>query len=100
MQRVQDQRFFGSGSADSFQFQSHPIRLSQTDGSHLDATQHLQHAAAAQRSDRKSTRLNSSHLGISYAVFCLKKKKDSTRLASSAAGVEGPRFTRSWTALN
>src|SRR5437899_5442719 len=26
------------------------------------------------RPDRKSTRLNSSHLGISYAVFCLKKK--------------------------
>src|ERR1035438_10611086 len=33
--------------------------------------------------DRKSTRLNSSHLGISYAVFCLKKKKyaDQTRKA-------------------
>src|SRR5258705_10886952 len=28
------------------------------------------------RRDRKSTRLNSSHLGISYAVFCLKKKKN------------------------
>src|SRR5262245_66317463 len=28
--------------------------------------------------DRKSTRLNSSHLGISYAVFCLKKKKKNT----------------------
>src|ERR1035441_10819970 len=28
--------------------------------------------------DRKSTRLNSSHLGISYAVFCLKKKKIKT----------------------
>src|SRR5438045_4722327 len=28
-----------------------------------------------QGGDRKSTRLNSSHLGISYAVFCLKKKK-------------------------
>src|SRR5256885_13241007 len=28
--------------------------------------------------DRKSTRLNSSHLVISYAVFCLKKKKQST----------------------
>src|SRR5277367_6925228 len=27
------------------------------------------------RSDRKSTRLNSSHITISYAVFCLKKKK-------------------------
>src|SRR5262245_64220341 len=30
---------------------------------------------ALENSDRKSTRLNSSHLGISYAVFCLKKKK-------------------------
>src|SRR2546426_8799317 len=29
----------------------------------------------ASRRDRKSTRLNSSHLVISYAVFCLKKKK-------------------------
>src|SRR5690554_7753687 len=28
--------------------------------------------------DRKSTRLNSSHVRISYAVFCLKKKKDKT----------------------
>src|SRR5258705_8886590 len=32
-------------------------------------------AAAYRAGDRKSTRLNSSHLGISYAVFCLKKKK-------------------------
>src|SRR5256885_7702865 len=32
------------------------------------------------RGDRKSTRLNSSHLVISYAVFCLKKKK--TQVAS------------------
>src|SRR5437899_10397786 len=31
--------------------------------------------AALSFRDRKSTRLNSSHLGISYAVFCLKKKK-------------------------
>src|ERR1039458_10606074 len=30
--------------------------------------------AALVQADRKSTRLNSSHLGISYAVFCLKKK--------------------------
>src|SRR2546426_3452467 len=33
---------------------------------------------AARRADRKSTRLNSSHLVISYAVFCLKKKKPKT----------------------
>src|SRR5205814_8423175 len=32
--------------------------------------------AVDQGIDRKSTRLNSSHLGISYAVFCLKKKKN------------------------
>src|SRR5690625_6674447 len=31
------------------------------------------------RSDRKSTRLNSSHVAISYAVFCLKKKKRNIR---------------------
>src|SRR5947209_12521947 len=30
------------------------------------------------RKDRKSTRLNSSHANISYAVFCLKKKKKTT----------------------
>src|SRR5262245_26910962 len=34
-----------------------------------------EHMAAIAEQDRKSTRLNSSHLGISYAVFCLKKKK-------------------------
>src|SRR2546427_7408024 len=36
-------------------------------------------AAQADQQDRKSTRLNSSHSQISYAVFCLKKKKDVTR---------------------
>src|SRR5688500_19876876 len=34
-----------------------------------------EHEAGRSRGDRKSTRLNSSHLVISYAVFCLKKKK-------------------------
>src|SRR2546426_5801588 len=33
--------------------------------------------------DRKSTRLNSSHLVISYAVFCLKKKKKQNRYTES-----------------
>src|SRR2546426_8480320 len=37
--------------------------------------------------DRKSTRLNSSHLVISYAVFCLKKKKEhNTKRARGRAG--------------
>src|SRR3712207_7046263 len=42
-------------------------------------------ADAAVSQDRKSTRLNSSHANISYAVFCLKKKKKNvhTRLKQS-----------------
>src|SRR2546426_1311239 len=47
----------------------------------LDRARFPRHAAGARggaaRPDRKSTRLNSSHLVISYAVFCLKKKKKS-----------------------
>src|SRR5207249_5565021 len=38
------------------------------------------------RSDRKSTRLNSSHVSISYAVFCLKKKIEQLKSGRSRAG--------------
>src|SRR5438309_3189624 len=38
-------------------------------------------ASAVTTADRKSTRLNSSHSSISYAVFCLKKKKKVKQLA-------------------
>src|SRR5207253_10882056 len=41
-----------------------PVELAPGEGRHL-----------GRRVDRKSTRLNSSHVAISYAVFCLKKKK-------------------------
>src|SRR5256885_11562884 len=37
----------------------------------------------ARDADRKSTRLNSSHLVISYAVFCLKKKKHDSRVRTT-----------------
>src|SRR3989442_9847920 len=37
---------------------------------------HAEARAVRTASDRKSTRLNSSHVRISYAVFCLKKKKN------------------------
>src|SRR2546430_4077003 len=54
---------------------------------HAGVEREQQHAERAQRGDeadverdRKSTRLNSSHSQISYAVFCLKKKKKSTLL--------------------
>src|SRR3712207_8873388 len=50
-------------------------------GSHpLDAWLDVAEAAVNQGPDRKSTRLNSSHANISYAVFCLKKKKTESRL--------------------
>src|SRR2546422_8399915 len=39
--------------------------------------------ASHRRRDRKSTRLNSSHGYISYAVFCLKKKKKKTKQANT-----------------
>src|ERR1035441_10944980 len=41
-------------------------------------------------SDRKSTRLNSSHLGISYAVFCLKKIKFRKDLLEGMAEADSP----------
>src|ERR1039458_9906604 len=43
--------------------------------------------------DRKSTRLNSSHLGISYAVFCLKKKKKTTNEQSCIPSYLPPPYT-------
>src|SRR5690625_6915626 len=39
--------------------------------------------------DRKSTRLNSSHVAISYAVFCLKKKKQTVRRRGSTLSWNG-----------
>src|SRR3989454_5176897 len=42
--------------------------------------------------DRKSTRLNSSHLVISYAVFCLKKKIISATMTRTAKIVRSPKF--------
>src|SRR2546421_3623330 len=59
------------------------------------AAQELNHAAVSMRSecirvrrDRKSTRLNSSHSQISYAVFCLKKKNECADRALLGAGTE------------
>src|SRR3712207_7930930 len=48
------------------------------DGEHRLGDQRLDHEPG----DRKSTRLNSSHANISYAVFCLKKKKKRLRATS------------------
>src|SRR5258705_3171400 len=61
--------FRSSSPTHAFRDQSHKC-FSIRDPSHSNVRRCL-----LSRPDRKSTRLNSSHLGISYAVFCLKKKK-------------------------
>src|SRR5437868_8231071 len=70
--------FFFYCSRDLGDLHSFPTRRS----SDLDAGHEVGHRVAgifhdekSPRLDRKSTRLNSSHVSISYAVFCLKKKK-------------------------
>src|SRR5690348_17677514 len=50
-------------------------------------------ARSGRRQDRKSTRLNSSHPSISYAVFCLKKKTTNLNAGSSTrAAISNPNF--------
>src|SRR5699024_12713141 len=52
-----------------------PPTVASTPGLVLEAAEHVRNRLrAAVDPDRKSTRLNSSHVSISYAVFCLKKK--------------------------
>src|SRR5262245_62628983 len=62
-----------------FKARPQPLRKSRrrsTDGGSMAIWRDEPASGAPMRQrDRKSTRLNSSHLGISYAVFCLKKKK-------------------------
>src|SRR3712207_7031584 len=54
------------------------LQLSGDDGTALGLVTALQFGPTLFLGDRKSTRLNSSHANISYAVFCLKKKKNTT----------------------
>src|SRR5690242_21327794 len=46
--------------------------------------------------DRKSTRLNSSHMSISYAVFCLKKKKDNISPDNFLYRMDTDEYTIEW----
>src|SRR5215471_18286955 len=58
----------------------HPAEDGLAGDADLDPRGHGQrHLLRAQLQDRKSTRLNSSHVEISYAVFCLKKKKKNNK---------------------
>src|SRR5256885_13032202 len=76
-----------------------PVRAGDPDQASLQETVrqlHLTPDGDTFRADRKSTRLNSSHLVISYAVFCLKKKKLATQTLPASRGpqpnaISGPR---------
>src|SRR2546422_5269853 len=63
-----------------------PARCAQRVIEHEGAVRHAcrpcKHGSPGTQQDRKSTRLNSSHGYISYAVFCLKKKKKTTKTGS------------------
>src|SRR5438128_4802085 len=76
------------------------------DGTRLDAEAGAHVVLAAERlhhldsddgreEDRKSTRLNSSHGSISYAVFCLKKKKNITNTTTDTHNVTEPHRSNS-----
>src|SRR2546430_8700381 len=77
-----------------------PILSGRLDGLHDERQRLLIRAQVGGKADRKSTRLNSSHSQISYAVFCLKKKKQlhpyrrSLPRLSCVSRVCDPRTTR------
>src|SRR5690349_23895139 len=59
----------------------HPVRARADGAAHPPAGHHGRAGQSpADDRDRKSTRLNSSHVEISYAVFCLKKKKKKKKI--------------------
>src|SRR5256885_8772532 len=73
----------GKGALDQRQRDAAPLSLSLHRLQVLDAAGEIKchRRVLALEQDRKSTRLNSSHLVISYAVFCLKKKKKKIKIA-------------------
>src|SRR5436309_12531516 len=69
-------------------FRSVGARRHRAAGPHLRDAVPLRSGVRRNPRDRKSTRLNSSHVKISYAVFCLKKKRGNT-FAPYKASVQG-----------
>src|SRR4051812_49582276 len=82
-------------------FRSEALRAEDRDQriARQDPQHHEDDQRYAEDGDRKSTRLNSSHMSISYAVFCLKKKKKEDRVAADTpnylshrpSAAQGPR---------
>src|SRR2546430_7033573 len=79
--RRQRQHLLGAGGGDR------PARGRPAD---VGILQHLRRRIVGLARDRKSTRLNSSHSQISYAVFCLKKKKTNQHHTNQVLQTTGP----------
>src|SRR2546422_5176598 len=81
-------------------FRSRPRRRAQRGSRPRDGAEQRLPAAPSRRQvivDRKSTRLNSSHGYISYAVFCLKKKKKNERISKEQPEHYTRTHTTAWT---
>src|SRR5436305_2935221 len=61
-------------------FEVHDAERADAGGGKIHGDRRSESAGADAQQDRKSTRLNSSHVRISYAVFCLKKKSEVHRM--------------------
>src|SRR5437763_4728599 len=78
-------------------FRSRGRRRRQLDRLHERAvSRRIPHREADPLQDRKSTRLNSSHRCISYAVFCLKKKNIAGKTPRGKARDQEPEVVRDW----
>src|SRR5699024_11614290 len=82
-----EQQINATGSANSVQVRINSARASLTQLTAEGGESHATYEPVivvenSSGEDRKSTRLNSSHVSISYAVFCLKKKKKMDKLTS------------------
>src|SRR5260221_10336545 len=80
--KIADAMLIGGGMAYTFlKAEGQPIGKSLIEDDKVDLAKRLRAEAQQKKfeGDRKSTRLNSSHTVISYAVFCLKKKKHNRR---------------------
>src|SRR3712207_7082459 len=72
-------REMGCDIAQGYYF-SEPLTLTAKEVTDLLTATHHRNNPLGNSRDRKSTRLNSSHANISYAVFCLKKKKNNSSI--------------------
>src|SRR3712207_8913200 len=83
------------GINDSTQARSYAVLLAQAAGTTFRVPALNRPGCQPPIADRKSTRLNSSHANISYAVFCLKKKPHQLRYSAVASADAGRRHLRS-----